>query len=438
MDHPFMRLRLLQSTVLLALVAGPACLIAQEISSNEEERLESLARSDDEWVAPKNSVTVGFRMLASGAKVHFGNLGSVPFPTTVIAPASAGPASRTYQNGNVGLDAPRGTELDSLGNQTSTPGGRYQTYTTTTIDGTDAAGNPTQTTTSTVAGDFISYTPGVTRAWSYDTPQQAAINPGYIGMSTYSATSDGASLDKKQGPTSGMEMEISHVMGKLSKRLEWSLVAGVTLNGINNKTAGDVNSTLNTKTDFYSLNGQAAPYTAVATPYAPPTYDSVNTSTETTTTLSAVPDPSLSTQTTAAGAVVVHGKWQIKGAYFMARIGPSIHAQLSERLGLSASVGVAGAYASTYYSVEETMEIPDVGTTVGTTAGSPLISYASKFLGGYYADMNLDWTANDRTGLFGGLSAQKLGSYDESVGDRTAHIDLGTTVGIRGGLSIKF
>jgi hypothetical protein len=270
--------------------------------------------------------------------------------------------------------------------------------------------------------------------WSYDTPQQANIIPGYIGMSNYSATSDGAALDKKQGPTSGMEMQFSHVMGKLSKRTEWSLVAGFALNGINNKTAGDVNSTLNTKTDFYSLNGQPAPYTSVATPYAPPAYDPVNTTTEITTTISAVPDPSLSTQTAAAGAVIVHGLWQVKGAYFMVRVGPSIHAQLTERLGLSASLGLAGAYASSYYSADETMDVPDTGSTVGT----PEVSYASKFLGGYYADFNLDWTANDRTGLFGGVSAQKLGAYDQTVGDHTARIDLGTTMGLRGGVSIKF
>jgi hypothetical protein len=437
MDSPFMRHRLLHSTMLLALVAAPAILFAQEVSSHEEERLETLARSDDEWVTPKNSITVGFRMLTSGARVHFGHLGSVPFAGAPILPSTAGAALRTYQNGYVGLDAPRANELDSLGNQTSTKGGRYQTYTTTTLDVTDANGNVTTVTSSTQTGDYLSYTPGLTRQWSYDTPEQATLRPGYIGMSNYSATSGGSALDKNQGMSSGLEMQIAHVMGKLSKRTDWSLVAGIALNGINSKTAGDVSSTLLTSTDFYSLNGKPAPAISVGHPYAPPTNDPLNTTvqTETTTPLGAVQDPNLSTSTSTIGGIMVHGRWQVKGAYFMARVGPSIHTQLTERLGLSASLGLAGAFASSYYTADQLMEIPVVGKTVDT---GTVVNYQSKFLGGYYADFNLDWSANERTGFYGGLSAQKLGNYDESVGDQTAHIDLGTSVGIRGGVNIKF
>ena len=403
MAFPFMTLRSLQFTTLLALTFSPILLFAQaEISSKEEERLEALAREDSEWYAPKNSLTVGFRVLGSGGKVQFGKLGVVPFnyASPVAVPLAGDGINRVYDNGYVNVDVPRANETDSAGNQTSTQGGRYQTVDTTVV-----------------TGDYLSYTPGLSRNWSYSSANQALLQPGYIAMSRYSTTSDGDMMNKKQGVSAGVELQLSHIMGKLSKRTEWSLVAGFALNGINNKTAGDVNSTLNTKTDFYSLNGQPAPYTAVDTPYAPPVYDPVDT-----------------TQTAAAGAVVVHGLWQVKGAYFMVRVGPSIHAQLTERLGLSASLGLAGAYASSYYSANETMDVPDTGSIVGT----PEVSYASKFLGGYYADFNLDWTANDRTGLFGGVSAQKLGAYDQTVGDHTARIDLGTTMGLRGGVSIKF
>jgi len=40
--------------------------------------------------------------------------------------------------------------------------------------------------------------------------------------------------------------------------------------------------------------------------------------------------------------------------------------------------------------------------------------------------------------LFGGITAQKFDGYDQTVGARTARIDLGSTVGIRGGISVKF
>ena len=52
--------------------------------------------------------------------------------------------------------------------------------------------------------------------------------------------------------------------------------------------------------------------------------------------------------------------------------------------------------------------------------------------------MNFEWATNDTLGLFGGVTAQKLSTYEQKLGDRVAKIDLGSSVGIRGGVSIKF
>jgi hypothetical protein len=122
----------------------------------------------------------------------------------------------------------------------------------------------------------------------------------------------------------------------------------------------------------------------------------------------------------------------------MVRLGPTIRTQLTTRLGVSASLGVAGAYTGTTYSVTETFRVPDLeGITIGSVRGTEQTS-ETKFLSGYYADLNLEWLATERTGLFGGLTAQKFDGFDQSVGSRTAHIDLGSSVGLRGGVSIKF
>ena len=427
MEFPFMTLRSLQFTTLLALISTPVLLLAQaEISSKEEERLEALAREDAEWYAPKNSLTVGFRVLGSGGKVQFGKLGSVPYNTSVAVPLAGDGVNRVYNNGFVNADFPRLNETDSAGNQTSTQGGRYQVISN-----------------SIVTGDYLSYTPGLSRNWSYTSANQALVQPGYIAMSSYSTTSDGDVMNKKQGVSAGVELQFNHIMGKLSKRIEWSLVAGVTLNGINDRTAGDVHSTLNTTTDYYYLNGQAAPAIPSTGPYSGPSYgdlvvDGVTTTSglETTVPVSSVPVtvPGADTVTAVKGAATVHGKWQVKGAYFMLRVGPSVHSQLTERLGVSASMGVAGAYAGTHYTADESFEVPDVGTTISTSA----FSDTTKFVTGYYADLNLDWAANERSGLFGGLSAQKLGDYSQALGSRTARVDLGSSVGLRGGINIKF
>jgi hypothetical protein len=41
-------------------------------------------------------------------------------------------------------------------------------------------------------------------------------------------------------------------------------------------------------------------------------------------------------------------------------------------------------------------------------------------------------------GIFGGFSAQQLSDYEQKLGDRRAKIDIGNSVGIRGGVSIRF
>ncbi len=101
---------------------------------------------------------------------------------------------------------------------------------------------------------------------------------------------------------------------------------------------------------------------------------------------------------------------------------------------MNASFGVAGAYAGTRYSVVESFTLPEIGGTLSSTEET----VATKFLSGYYADFNLEWMANERTGLFAGLSAQKSRRLRPDHRGRTAHIDLGSSVGLRGGISIRF
>jgi hypothetical protein len=246
---------------------------------------------------------------------------------------------------------------------------------------------------------------------------------------------------KESGASAGVEFQYVRHFSKPANRLQWGVLGGITLNGINSKTAGTVTSTLNTRTDYYSLGGATVP----PAPYFGPSFDDYLSSTGELlrtdgleTTVPIVAAPLSHTETTTPQGVDVDGNWQVKGAYFMVRLGPTIRTQLTSRLGLSASLGVAGAYTGTTYSVIETFRVPDLeGITIGAVRGTEQTS-ETKFLSGYYADLNLEWLATERTGLFGGFTAQKFDGFDQSVGSRTARIDLGSSVGLRGGVSIKF
>lgn len=426
---------------LVAMLAAPVLALAQgEISAAEEQRLEALARENAEIYMPKSKVSVGFRVLTSGATVHFGNLGMVAFDLNPPA-ASEGNVDRVYDNGAVRIDAPRLEERDENNVQTSTPGGRYPIFNTVTVDVKDADGNVIGTEDILLqTGDFLAYIPGMTRNWGYGAASQVTAD-GHIAMSTYSSTSEGASAMKKEGMSAGVEFQYVRTFSKSTRRLQWGMFTGLTLNGINAKSTGTVTSALNVRTDYYSLAGAAAP----ALPYVGPTFDDYLTSAgevlrtdgiETTTPITALPDQH--TETTIAGGATVNGHWQIKGAYYMVRVGPSLRAQLTDRLGLNASLGYAGAFAGTTYSVNESFAVPDLpDVLVGASAGTEQ-NTVNKFISGYYADLNMEWAANDVTGLFGGITAQKLGDYDQVVGGRTARVDLGNSVGLRAGVSFKF
>lgn len=435
MPFSFMTLRPLLPLAALTLIAAPVLLTAQT-SSSEEERLEKLMSDSAQWYVPKTTVSIGFRMLNSGGKVAFGNLGSVAFDGEV-APLSAGLVDRVYDNGAVRADAPRLEEKDANGNQITTPGGRYPLSTTVEIK--DANGNVIGT-EEVQTGDFLAFTPGLTRNWGYGSSSQLT-GDGRIAMSTYSATSEGASALKESGASAGVEFQYVRHFSKPANRLQWGVLAGITLNGINSKTAGTVTSTLNTRTDYYSLGGATVPEAQ----YFGPSFEDYLSSEGAVlrtdgleTTVPIVAAPLEHTESSTAQGVEVDGNWQVKGAYFMVRLGPTIRTQLTTRLGVSASLGVAGAYTGTTYSVTETFQVPELdGLFIGAGRGTEQTS-ETKFLSGYYADLNLEWVATERTGLFGGFTAQKFDGYDQSVGSRTARIDLGSSVGVRGGVSIRF
>lgn len=442
--------RLFPTTALLALLTVPVCVFAQlaDTTASEDERIEALIREQGEFYRPKSEVRIGFRMLNSGTNVKFGNLGSVA-QNPVLRTLSNNSTYRQYDNGEVFQDSARteetpGTVTSTDGKVVTTttlmPNGRYQLSIDTTVTAEDGSTSVVNTTY-----DRLGYATGQTRNWSYDTAEQTTAKPGFIAMNSYSAVSEGATVENQQGKTGGVEIEYGRLVRKLGKRFELNFSAGVAVNGINNKAAGDVTSTLRTYTDYYSLNGQPVPVDSDGEGYTGPSFSNrigadgsvelIN-ATETTTTISDA--PVLSETVDTPGGTTVRGRWQVKGAYFMMRVGPSLRAQLTERLGLSASLSLAGAYTGTRYTATEIIDIPNVDS--GGTISTPVTEFTdkNKLLAGYYADVNLEWAANETTGFFGGLSAQKFGGYDQELGTRNARIDLGSSVGLRGGVSIKF
>lgn len=430
-----MNFRSVVPVALLAALALPVFAQREEAPPQKEEEL-NLTLPTDEWYVPKNTLTFGYRMISKGVSAKFGNLGSVKRSSPPAA-LSDGAVTRVYDSGYVTVDTARANE--SLPTSVDTPAdgasavfatypgnGRYQTYITTNLTGNIITSQ---------TGDYMAYVAGKTREWTYTSDTQLDGNKVYQRF--YSATSAGATAQAKEGATGGVELTFGHEFGKLSQRVDWSLTGGLSINSINAKAGGTVVSNLTTRTDTF-IAASAVP-TGQTTKSSPTFTDLtlgdgtvVTSGYENTITLGDTPVSS--TTTTTNGGASVLGNWKIKGAYFLLKVGPSVRLSLNDRWGVSASIGLAGAYAGSRYSVTEEITLPDVGTPISEDVDDT----KAKFLGGFYADVNVDWVATERTGLFAGVTMQHLGSYDQEVGGRTAKIDFGSTAGIRGGLSYKF
>ncbi|MBA3849099.1 MAG: hypothetical protein C0502_03785 [Opitutus sp.] len=431
-----MNLRSAAPVALLAVLALAARAHTDEAPPpHQHEEDLALTLPTDEWYVPKNTLSFGFRVLGQGAKVGFGNLGIVQ-GSRLAGAISAGSVSRNYDNGRVILDAARlneslPTSVSPASGETAAYGvypgtGRYQIFSTTNDGGT---------LTTRQNADLLSYQQGVTRSWGYS--QDSQISGNLVSMNVYTATSEGATAQKDEGFNSGVELSLSRRFGQPSRRFEWALTAGFALNTINAKTSGTVQSTLVTRTDRFQLNGPAPTGDArfVSPTFANlvlPDGSTAANGLETTTTLNDVPVSSNTIET--PGGATVNGSWKLKGAYFLLRLGPTLRTQFTERWGMSASIGVAGAYAGTRYNVIEELQI----TNVTDPILDDRTSTKSKFLPGFYADLNVDWLATERTGLFAGVNMQRLGGYDQGVAGRTAKIDFGNAIGLRGGINIKF
>lgn len=366
------------------------------------------------------TISVGARSISKTADVTFSNLGTVAANRSV----SLADESKIYNDGQVLIDAPRTTEFDLNGNVYTVPGTRFDTTRY------DENGNVV------VSGNYIAYTPGVSRSWAYSSSDQVTAD-GRIGMSVFSATSDGASAKDDGTASTGVEIALGRRLGRLSPGIEWGLSASVGLSDFNRKASGRVASTLHAITDYYSLNGQPAP----EPPYTAPTFadlldadgNVLATGTyETTTVISTT--PTNRTETSTPGAAQIDGNWRLKGAYYLMRLGPSLRARLGEKFAFSASAGVAGALVGATYRAEEKLLITGLTDSIDTTEEST----RDEFITGFYGEVTAEYWFTPRTGIYAGLSYESLDKFEQMVGSRRAEVDLGASTGFRIGVITRF
>jgi hypothetical protein len=419
------RMKYLRFALLLA-GATPGLLHAQDDQENRRPPTEipDFSNLDDFVYEPKSSLRLGIRHL-SPARTSFGGGGSIFSTLDEPGPATGANLLRHYHDGTLQPDARFAPRTDNSGNAVTDPSTGGQIF------------DP-------VAPD------GHTNTWAYSDPSQVT-DDGFLVYHAYSAeVNDPTPRNQDTRPAYGLDLSVSRDMGKVfGTRLQWNIVAGLSVNDLNADVIDHVQADVKTDSDYYSLFGQTPP----APPYASPSSKNVNINdpagkpifsddgvpqtvlVDTSILLSNDPAARITTITT--DSTSVQNRWKLKGGYYTLRVGPTLIVPLFWRLQMTLSAGPALIYAGTNYTVTQTLD-PATGTEISDTTTDA----AYKLLLGYFADAALQINLSDRTGIYAGALVQSAGSYTQHLDNDTAHyttkVDFANLNGLRAGMSYRF
>ena len=340
---------------------------------------------DDFYVEPKFSLSVGTRLL-SGASVGFGGSGAIPFSQNLVDP-DATDVVRVYHDGVVQRDT-RENAAD-----------------------------------------------GKTNTWGYYDSDQVVGDGAAVEMHLYSASVHNGTIGRRDtGSSLGTELVLSRDMGKIGNKFEWKLFAGIGINGISSSAQRNVNATITTVTDSYSLDGQTLPDTV---PYAAPSFTVDNDGNVVDTTVLLGQKPDSRTSTAVTNDTQVLNAWRLKGTYLTARLGPTLIYHVADNFRLSLSAGPALVYSGTNYAVIQTLT-PDISDPIVSVVGES----NEEVLTGYYVDATLEYLITERAGFYAGAFYQTSGEYTSTITENganyTTDIDLSRLQGFRAGLNFKF
>jgi len=355
--------------------------------------------------------------------------------------------------------------------------GLWRTYTTIT--------STTGASTTVISGVFLPYdaTGNTTRNWRANNATQIGTNPNgtnYVDMSTYATTNDSANVQAKSSATPGIEIQYGRVIQRF-KHLEWGINASLGFSVFNAKTSQSIAANAIKYTDRYQVyqnnpatgglvpgkvyNGSSVVNSdgSVATSgtntgqiiSGPSFVDMAYTDADGNTTSDVTPNifsggyevttplgigvtnPSYAPQQLDRQTGVINGSWQVKGKYYLFRIGPMIRVPIGQRFSAAVSAGYLAAQASSDMSVSETLAIPGIITKTTDNVSA----HDKKFLSGMYVDANFEWWISTHTGFYAGLVFEKLSNYTQQSQQyawRVATVKMDDGLGAHFGIITRF
>jgi len=340
---------------------------------------------------------------------------------------------------------------------------------------------------------FLGYTANQARTWQVQNTSQIDNVNHTVSMHAYGVTSAGVSIEADSTGSSGFELSLEHKLGQRG-RFEWGISGGLKLVGISAKAAAVIPAYLTVTTDVYKMiktglndalyNGGTNPDgTPIQPNISQPTGDGIDLKFANLdgsgnvfqyTTAFAKPldhsvggdisgltpldvDPAHVKWGTAGidpahRIVNIHGNWDLKGAYYLMRLGPTFRYRFNDSFAVSGSVGLAQGYVGTTFKVDEAFDdYFDVYASDGITPVHLSTAVAAqvfrskeenvthKFVSGVYGELNVEYWMTERTGFYVGVTQQTMREYSQTpLSGRTAKVDLGSTSGWKIGIMTRF
>lgn len=389
------------------------------------EEIPNFSQLDEYIYVPKSTFSLGTRFFLRGPKTTYGGQGENP---STVDPVVSGDTattfipniSRTYIDGSVEPDARTVTVNAGLGGEAQVP----------------------------ISPD------GMTNTWSYVNASQVLLN-GNIAFHDYSSEiTDTALHDVNGAPNTGLELILDHDMGKIGKRIKWSITAGFSIADIHSSTYLSVPTAISTLTDTYDLFGQVPP----SAPYSSPSTVSqtvfgaggtVESGTTTTTATQSVVQQILLgnapiSRTVTSDDTTTINRYFTEGAYYTLRVGPMLTIPAGSHWKLNLSAGPDLIYLGSEFNVLE-----DLNIATGEDYTTLYQKFNSKILPGYFVDVDLQYQLTDTAGFYFGGIYQGAGTFVQSMPSGndpntgaglsyTSKLDFGSEEGFKGGMTVRF
>ena len=377
------------------------------------------------------------------------------------------------------------------------PDGRWQTSITITSTVTGATAVVTN-------GDYLAYdtTGNTTRNWSASSANQVGTNDAdgsnYVDMSTYASdgVQPGQTAHAKSSARPGIELQFGHVIQRF-KHFEWGVNFTFGISEFNAKNRQTLQASAIKYTDRYQVlqyvedpdnsgsfttapgvlatgtdgNPVSTGPSFADLPYTDADGNVTTTDAdgntiplvfsggyENTSPLGiggdyapyAVNDGAPVTDDAGNPIGQISGYWQVKGVYYLFRLGPMIRVPIGRQFSASLSAGYIAAWVGSKMRFQEQLIIP--GVTFSSPKYYTLYDYSTgsavaitdisknnqKYLSGAYVDLNFEWWVSTRTGFYVGAVYEKLSNYKQQAYGRVASVKMDDGVGLHFGIMTRF